>query len=389
MNSANSKASGSSSPVVAIIGGGQLGYLLCEAARPLGIGTLIVTPDPDAPALKAADETIVADYREPGLARQIAAAATTVTFEFEAVPEELLAALESEPLHIYPALAVLRLLKNKARQKDWMVAHDIPTAEYIAVTADEVTGRTFIDKVSFPFVQKAQEGGYDGYGVQIIRNAAELERLWPVPSIIESFLHDARELAVVAARSVSGETEVYPPVELTVDEARNILDMVIVPAPLTPGLSAEAESLARSVVEGLGEIGGVGVFAVEMFLADGKLLVNEISPRVHNSGHHTIESCTVSQFEQHMRAVAGLPLAAVKLATSAVMKNILYEDALAPLIESEPGLLPVPTESVSVHWYGKKHPRAGRKMGHATCVGVEPAQGSKLIDETLAGLVSQ
>jgi len=180
VSGANPIGSGAGAPVVAIIGGGQLGYLLCEAARSLGIGTLVVTPDRDAPALEAADHTIVADYREPGLAQRIAATATTVTFEFEAVPDELLAGLEAEQLNIYPSLAVLRLLKNKARQKAWLVEHGIPTADYFPITAEEIASRSFVASVSFPFVQKAQEGGYDGYGVQIIRDADELERLWPV-----------------------------------------------------------------------------------------------------------------------------------------------------------------------------------------------------------------
>ena len=386
MSTTDRKTGRGGMPVVAIIGGGQLGYLLCEAARSLGVRTLIVTPDPDAPALTLADESIVADYRRPGLAQQIAAKATTVTFEFEAVPDELLAALEREQLDICPDLSVLRLLKNKARQKEWLVSEGIATADYIAVTGEDVVNRTFVERMALPFVQKSQEGGYDGYGVQIIHDAAGLDKLWAVPSVIEKFLDNARELAVVAARSADGEVQVYPPVELTVDQERNILDLVIAPAPLEPRLAAEAEALGRTAVE---RLGGIGVFAVEIFLSGDRLLVNEISPRVHNSGHHTIESSTVSQFEQHMRAVAGLPLVPVEQATSAVMKNILYEDDLAPLIGSQPGIIGVPDPSVRVHWYGKMQARPGRKMGHVTCVGVEPGQGRKMINEALAGLVPQ
>ena len=285
-------------PAVAIIGAGQLGYLLCEAARPLGIRTLVVTPDAAAPALEAADASIVADYSAPGLAGQIAAQVDVVTFELEAVPNDLLEALQAEDLEVRPDVSVMQLLKNKASQKRWLVGNDIPTADFIEISAAEAGSRSFLDDVALPFVQKAQEGGYDGYGVQIIHDESDLEQLWPIPSIVETYLAGARELAVVVARSANGDVQIYPLVELTVDHERNILDLVIAPAALDPQLSNVAEDIARKVVD---RLSGVGVFAVEMFLVDGQILVNEVSPRVHNSGHHTLESCPVSQFEQHMR----------------------------------------------------------------------------------------
>lgn len=376
-------------PRVAIIGAGQLGFLLCEAARELGLTTVVVTPDATAPAIAIADHAIVTDLARPELAAEIAELADAVTFEFEAVPDVLLEALDALQaqgrLQVNPEPAVLQLLKNKARQKAWLVEHGFPTAAYLELSAAQAQDSNVIAKLAVPFVQKAQEGGYDGYGVQIISRAAELEQFWPVPSIVETFLMGARELAVVTARLRDGDAIAYPPVELVVDQARNILDVVIAPADLPAGLSEAAMELARAVVNALG---GAGVFAVEMFLLEnGELLVNEISPRVHNSGHHTLESSVTSQFEQHMRAVAGLPLGPATQQSPAVMQNILYEDSLAPLLGLDPGVIPVPNDAIRVHWYGKHEGRAGRKMGHVTCLDSDPVAARETIKKALAGLI--
>jgi 5-(carboxyamino)imidazole ribonucleotide synthase len=240
--------------------------------------------------------------------------------------------------------------------------------------------------LAVPFVQKAQEGGYDGYGVQVINQAAELGQFWPVPSIVETFLQGARELAVVTVSLGDGKAIAYPPVELVVDQQRNILDAAIAPAQLPAAVAAAAVELGRNVINALG---GAGVFAVEMFLLENnELLVNEISPRVHNSGHHTLESCDVSQFQQHMRAVAGLPLGAVTQHSPAVMQNLLYQDSLAPLLGLAPGVILVENAAVRVHWYGKHEGRPGRKMGHITCLDSDPVAAREAIKEALAGLAS-
>jgi 5-(carboxyamino)imidazole ribonucleotide synthase len=373
---------------VAIIGAGQLGFLLCESARELGLATVVVTPDATAPAIAIADHAIVTDLASPGLAAQIAELADVVTFEFEAVPDALLVALDALQaeghLQVNPEPKVLQLLKNKARQKAWLVEHGFPTAAYRELSAAEAQDSSVVAKLALPFVQKAQEGGYDGYGVQIIKHAAELGQFWPVPSIVETFLTGARELAVVTARLRDGDAIAYPPVELVVDQERNILDVVIAPADLPDGVAEAATELGRAVINALG---GAGVFAVEMFLLDGgELLVNEISPRVHNSGHHTLESSAASQFEQHMRAVAGIPLEPATQHSAAVMQNILYDDTLAPLLGLGPGVIPVQNDAVRVHWYGKHEGRPGRKMGHVTCLASNPVTARKTIKEALAGL---
>ncbi len=375
-------------PTVAIIGAGQLGFLLCEAAKPLGIKTLVVTPDETAPAIQIADAAIVAPLESDGLAAEIAAQVDVVTFEFEAVAEPLLAGLKQQEsegrIRINPAVEVLSLLKNKARQKAWFLEQGFPTAGYQEVTAEQAADPDFVSQLSVPLVQKSQEGGYDGYGVQILHTEAELKNFWPVPSIVETFLGGARELGVVTVRSEAGETVAYPPVELAVDQARNILDVVIAPAQLPAAVMDEARALGTAVSEALG---GVGVFAIEMFLMnDTEILINEVSPRVHNSGHHSLESADASQFEQHMRAVAGLPLGSTEQARPAVMKNILYDDSFAPLVGLPPGRLRVADSSVTVHWYGKKEGRPGRKMGHVSCISDDPAVASQVMDQALREL---
>ncbi|MGI9259931.1 MAG: 5-(carboxyamino)imidazole ribonucleotide synthase [Gammaproteobacteria bacterium] len=375
---------------VAIIGGGQLGFLLCKAARKLGIRTLIVTPDAAAPALTAADDSIICPYDSPQLAERLASSVDVVTFEFEAVPDVLLLGLEEEmpkgSIAVRPDPAVLRLVKNKARQKAWLRDQRIPTAAFQEISEREARNKDFVATASFPLVQKTQEGGYDGLGVQIIHDAAKLDQLWPVPSIIETYLSGARELAVVVARSVSGEVEIYPAVEMVVDQGLNLLDVVIAPAELPDSVHEGARSLARSVIE---RLECVGVLAVELFLtSDGELLVNEISPRVHNSGHHTLESCAVSQFEQHIRAVTGMSLAKAEQSLPSVMKNIIYDDSLSPLVGLSPGRLSTENESVRFHWYGKQEARPGRKMGHITCVGADGVSGRRMILETLENVIS-
>jgi 5-(carboxyamino)imidazole ribonucleotide synthase len=231
-------------------------------------------------------------------------------------------------------------------------------------------------------VQKAQLGGYDGRGVQIIRSKEELRNLWPIPSLVETYLPDTRELAVLVARGHDGSLSTYPAVSMTFDPAQNVLLEVTAPADVSSATARRAEAIATYATD---RLGGVGLFAVEMFLtADETLYINEISPRVHNAGHHTIESCTTSQFAQHLRAIAGLPLGPVRQTAPAIMRNLL---GVATVEHESPAAGPDPAEStanVFVHWYGKREARPGRKMGHVTCLQDEPAKAriamNKIVD---------
>jgi 5-(carboxyamino)imidazole ribonucleotide synthase len=213
-------------------------------------------------------------------------------------------------------------------------------------------------------VQKARRGGYDGRGVQVMRSAEDFGRRLPVPSLIERFVHADRELAVLVARGQDGVNRCYPPVEMCFHEGENVLDMLLAPARVSAAVADAARRLAVATVEALG---GVGVFGVEMFLTEeGGLLVNEVAPRTHNSGHYTIEACMTDQFEQHLRAVTGLPLGATDLLMPAAMINLLGEPGFGgrPVIRGLREILAIP--GVSLHLYGKAISRPYRKMGHVT-----------------------
>ncbi len=365
---------------LAIIGGGQLGMFLGDAALPLGIDTLVVTPDRFAPARKHADNFIVSNYDADGLAARIAAQADIVTFEFEAVPAQLLTELEELEgegrLEIRPAVKVLKLLQNKATQKQWLRDTGLPTLNFAATSQAGPDMAAIKAQLGFPLVQKAQLGGYDGYGVQIIQSESELDKVWDVPSIFEEHAGRALEISVVVARSVVGETVAYPPVRMDFVRAKNVLDAVVFPSGLSSVVAEEAVKLAQTVVA---KLGGIGVFAVEMFLLDGKrLAINEISPRVHNSGHHTLDSFDTSQFGQHVRAVCGLPLREPSpVSDGAVMRNLLYSDELEFMLGSQPQVFASRDKKTWVYWYGKSEPRSGRKMGHLTCL-IDPPEDAEL-----------
>jgi len=352
---------------LAVVGAGQLGLYLSQSARDLGINTLVVSPDADAPALAVADNSFIADFDAPGLAARIAEEADFCSFELEDVPLELLQDLEEQGkkgnLTVNPAPAIMKLVKNKATQKAWLEKNAFPTLRFQTYESPVAQVENIVKEFGLPFVQKAQSGGYDGYGVQIIRAESELEKLWPVPSIIEQYLDAPTELAVVVARLPDGEIKAYPPVRATFDTQRNILDAVIVPSGFDADLDAQATELAVRLVEALD---GVGVFAVEMFLDENEaLLVNEISPRVHNSGHITMLTAAASQFEQHVRAICSLPLVDPgPPKAGAVMRNLLYTDELAFMLELAEGPVTYAEDKVALYWYGKREGRQGRKMGH-------------------------
>lgn len=377
---------GHPSPRLAIVGGGQLGTFLCQAARRLGIRTMIITPDGAAPALAVCDSAIKSSFDAPGLAEKIAAWADVVTFELEDVPLELLHDLAAQEvagrLFVRPAAATLSLLKNKARQKAWLSEHGFPTLPFVAFDDPTMHGADLVDKFGLPLVQKAQTGGYDGYGIQLIRDRASLEKLWPVPSVIEPFLKMSHELAVVVARSVSGEVRVYPPVRMTFHPERHVLDMLITPSGLGEDIDRRARELASAVIE---QLEGIGIFAIEMFLdEDGGIVINEISPRVHNSGHVTLETAAVSQFEQHVRAVCGLPLSdPATNSRHGVMRNLLYDDHLEPLMKSASGPMVISRDDARVYWYGKQSAHAGRKMGHVTLLSDDVDHAGEAMDRVI------
>ncbi len=342
---------------IGILGGGQLGRMSALAAARLGYKCHIYAPEPDSPGMQVAATHTVAPYEDAAALARFAAAVDVVTFEFENVPAATLAALE--PLApCRPGVEVLRICQDRLLEKAFLESAGVPVAPWRAVhTEAELTAA--VAELGLPAVLKTTRLGYDGRGQAVLRTPEDLApafaRLSPKPLILEAFVPFVAELSGVAARGADGQVAVYDAVENR--HAHHILDLSFAPARLpSPTAEAARQHVAR-VAEALGL---VGVLALELFLLpDGTLLGNEIAPRPHNSGHWTMDACAASQFEQHIRAVAGLPLAAPTRHHDAVMKNLVGAEGLAlwPQLLAAPDVVP--------HLYGKAEARPGRKLGHA------------------------
>jgi 5-(carboxyamino)imidazole ribonucleotide synthase len=346
---------------IGIIGGGQLGRMLVAAVNRLGCTAVVLDPTPGSPAGQVAGRQIIGAYHDAAKLRELVDVSDVTTFDIEDIDAEALMALESEGHRIHPSPSLLAEIQDKLRQKHLLTGAGIPTAEF--VETEQPSASAFSD-FGYPLVQKARRGGYDGRGVAILHGAEQLERLLPVPSVVERFVPAEKELAVVVARGLDGETVCYPVVEMTFRPEANILDTLLAPARIDADTARRAQDLGVRTVEALG---GVGVFGIELFLkADGELLVNEVAPRTHNSGHFTIEACVTDQFEQHLRAITGLPLGRTDLLTPAAMINLLGAEGHSgrPVIRGLAQALAIP--GVSVHLYGKAATRTNRKMGHVT-----------------------
>jgi 5-(carboxyamino)imidazole ribonucleotide synthase len=343
---------------IGIIGGGQLGRMSAMAAATLGYRCHILTPEPDSPAAQVSAAHTLADYEDQDALRRFAAAVDVITFEFEnvsAVGLDLLASLRP----VRPSPSVLRISQDRVTEKSFLRDAGVPTAAWAAVGSFAEL-EAAVARLGLPSVLKTTRLGYDGKGQAVLRETADLAPAWealaPKPLILEGFVAFRCEVSVIVARGADGGGSVF-------DAAENrhrdgILDLTLAPARVAPGTAAEAGRVAWRVAETLDL---VGLLAVEMFVdRHGRVLVNEIAPRPHNSGHWTIEACPASQFDLHIRAVAGLPLPPGLRHADAVMKNLVGPDevALWPEIVATPGLIP--------HLYGKAEARPGRKMGHVT-----------------------
>ena len=342
---------------VGIIGGGQLGRMSAMAAARLGFRCHILTPEPDSPAAQVSAHCTLGDYEDPAALRAFAEAVDVITFEFENVSAAGLELLQSlRPVR--PSPHVLRISQDRVAEKSFLRDAGVPTAPWRAV--DSVDGlRAAVEALGFPAVLKTTRGGYDGKGQAVLRAEADLVGAFamePHPLILEGFVEFACEISVVVARGLDGGGSLFDAVENR--HRGGILDLTLAPARVAPSTAAEAARVAWRVAESLDL---VGLLAVEMFVdRGGRVLVNEIAPRPHNSGHWTIEACPASQFDLHIRAVTGLPLPPGLRHADAVMKNLVgpEEVALWPAIVATPGLIP--------HLYGKAEARPGRKMGHVT-----------------------
>ncbi|MFQ5991363.1 MAG: 5-(carboxyamino)imidazole ribonucleotide synthase [Nitrospiraceae bacterium] len=353
-----------------VLGGGQLGAMFAEAARRLGYRVAVWAPDPEAPALKIADLPIVASFTDPSALESFAGSIQAATYEWENVPASVIAELERR-MSVRPSALVLKLLQNRLEQKTFLSSHGFPVVPFHAVTSPDLLAVP--ETVGYPSVCKTATLGYDGKGQwrlggphdllalrDTLRGQSASQRGW----ILEQWMPFEKELSVLVVRSSEGDRRVYPVVE-NVHES-GILRLTRVPAEVTSAVSDSAATLAASVIDVLE---GVGVFCIELFLmADGRLYVNEVAPRPHNSGHYTLDACTVSQFEQQARALCGLPLGEVRLLCPAVMLNLIGDD-LARVSRHEGLATLLRTPGARLRVYGKQASRPGRKMGHVTFLG--------------------
>jgi 5-(carboxyamino)imidazole ribonucleotide synthase len=342
---------------IGILGGGQLGRMTALAAAELGYKTHVYCPEPDSPAKLVTPYATTASYDDRAALARFAASVDVITFEFENVPAdcaEILAA--SKPVR--PAPQALRIAQDRLKEKDFLRSIDVVTARYREVSSVAQLQRAVRD-VGPHGVLKTVRGGYDGKGQVTIRPDVDLDKAWRMmgaeTGILESFVDFICEISVIVARGAGGGTATYVPVEN--HHAHHILDTTIAPARVAPDVAMRAEVIARHIAD---KLDLVGLLAVEMFVTDaGEVLVNELAPRPHNSGHWTIDACVTSQFEQLVRAICGLPLGSPERHSDAVMKNLIGEDiAKWREILGEPG--------AKLHLYGKSKAMPGRKMGHVT-----------------------
>jgi len=354
-----------------VLGGGQLGRMFAIAARRMGYRVHSFSPDDDSPAGQVADLEVTAAFEDLEALRTFARGVEVVTFEFENVPIEAIDAVEALA-PVRPSGVALHTAQQRAREKTFLADRGVPTAPFAAAaTLDELWDA--VARVGTPAVIKTAAFGYDGKGQHKVATPADVEHVWTAighqAAVVEKFINLQAEISIVAARGVDGEVAAFPPFE---NRHRNhILDLTTVPAAVPPVAGKRAVEITRTILE---ELQYVGVLCVEFFLStDGELLVNELAPRPHNSGHLTFDAATTSQFEQQVRAICGLPLGAADIPRPAAMANLLGD----LWVDGEPNWAAACRfTDVKLHLYGKTSPRPGRKMGHLTAVGntVQEAQ---------------
>jgi 5-(carboxyamino)imidazole ribonucleotide synthase len=352
--------------VVGVIGGGQLGRMIALAARRMGVRTVIWTGGLEAPAVEVADEVIDLPFDDEIALEDFCSRVTVSTVEFENIPRATLEAVASRT-GLYPSPHAISICQNREREKNFLKQHGIPHT-WFAVIASEADLVAAMAELNGPGVLKTADFGYDGKGQRKLEgdeNAAEVWAAFDAPrAVLEAWVPFEKELSVMAARGADGEIVTYDPAENR--HRHHILDVSIVPARVSPAVALEAAAIARRVAEALDYR---GILGVEFFLkSDGSLLVNEIAPRPHNSGHHTLDACATSQFAQQLRAVIGLPLGSSRLLSPVVMLNLLGD--FWPEEMTPPDWLPLFQDGeASLHLYGKRHARGRRKMGHANFLG--------------------
>lgn len=351
----------SPSQILGVLGGGQLGRMLIQSAINYNQDIHILDPDANAPCKDIAQRFQVGSLKDFDTVYSFGKNCDVITVEIEAVNTEALQKLADEGKKVFPQPHILKLIQDKREQKQFYAQHGIPTANFVLTEnkADVVSKKSFL-----PAVNKLGKEGYDGRGVQILRTEADLEQAFDAPGLLEKLIDFDKEIAVTVARNAKGDLIAYPAVECAFHPTANLVEFLFAPAEITPEVEAKAQEIAKEVIL---KLDMVGILAVELFVTkSGEVLVNEIAPRPHNSGHHTIEANFTSQFEQHLRAVMNWPLGNPDLRCPAAMINLLGEDGFSGPAVVEGQEEAMAEKGVYIHLYGKKLTKPFRKMGHVT-----------------------
>jgi 5-(carboxyamino)imidazole ribonucleotide synthase len=348
---------------IGILGGGQLGRMLLQAAANYVVETYVLENDENCPAAHLCTHFVKGDIKDFDAVYNFGKSLDALTIEIEAVNVDALEKLESEGVKIYPKPSAIKIIKNKILQKNFYKSNEIPSPHFI-ITQNISQLK---NEISFlPAVHKIGEGGYDGKGVQVLKNKDDIDKGFNAPSVLEKMVNIRKEIAVIVAMNDKGETAIYPPAEMIFDPVLNLLDYQLSPAIIPQNILWKAEAIARKVVQSLDS---AGLFAIELFIDnDDNVFVNETAPRVHNSGHHTIEANYCSQYDMLWRIILGFPLGNTKAILPSSIVNILGAPNFSGDAKYE-GLDEVlKMENVFVHLYGKTKTKPGRKMGHVTII---------------------
>ncbi|WP_319201278.1 5-(carboxyamino)imidazole ribonucleotide synthase [uncultured Ilyobacter sp.] len=357
-----------------IIGGGQLGKMTILEARKMDIYTCVLTEEHPSPASEISNEYIIGSLHDEDKIREISEKCDVLTYEIEHINVEVLKELEAKGKKIFPSSRVIEIIQDKSKQKELLDEKNIPTSKWKKLTKDNL--EELKKEFGFPVVQKSCKGGYDGRGVFILKDESDIEKMIQGDSFFEEFIECDKEIAVMVARNFNGDIATYPVVEMVFDDKTNICDTVVAPARITEDQCKEAKKLALQCVEALD---GVGIFGVEMFLTkEGKILINEVAPRPHNSGHYTIEACKTSQYEQFIRSVLNYSLGSCDLLSPACMVNILGEDGYKGKVKVIGMDEMMSVDGAYLHLYGKKDTKPFRKMGHITVLSDSEEEACKL-----------
>ncbi len=368
----------SSNFILGILGGGQLGKMLLAETRKFDIQTYVLDPSDEAPCKIGCNQFFKGDLMDFETVYNFGKKANVVTFEIELVNLEALEKLENEGIKVFPSPKTLRLIQNKGVQKDFYIKNNIPTADYRRFETTE-TLKSEIANLKLPFVWKCAEFGYDGTGVKIIRTLSDLDNLPNVECISEEMIPFKNELAVIVCRNPSGEIKTYPVVEMEFHPEANQVEYVICPARIENQVAEKAQAIALKVSEAFNH---VGLLAVEMFQTEtDEIIVNEVAPRPHNSGHYSIEASYTSQFENHLRAIINLPLGNTASKVAGIMVNLVGEENYSGNVVYQNIEKILEWNGVTPHIYGKKQTRPFRKMGHVTIVNKDIAEARKIAEE--------